>query len=103
MMGGKGECQDIYRTYPNWPSTEIAPTLEKYYMLQLGVHAFAILESIITKRKSDRKYHEFLLHHFIATTLILFSMLTNQVAAGAAILFVHDISDITGAFGRGFV
>lgn len=39
----------------------------------------------------------------MATTLILFSLLTNMVAVGAVILFLHDFSDVTAAFARGFV
>lgn len=39
----------------------------------------------------------------MATTLILFSMLTNNIAVGTVILFLHNFSDIAGAFVRAMV
>ncbi len=71
-------------------------------MLQLGKYLYSVAESVIFRR-ADRKYYEFLLHHFLATTLVLFSMLTNQVAAGAVILIIHDVSDVPSTFIRGFI
>jgi hypothetical protein len=52
---------------------------------------------------SYRKYHEFLLHHCITITLILFSMFSNQIAAGVIIIIVHDASDIFSSFARGYI
>lgn len=72
-------------------------------MLQLGVHTFSIFESVLIRRKNYRKYYEFLLHHFIATTLILFSLLTNMLAVGAVILFLCDISDMATDIVRVYV
>ena len=71
-------------------------------MLQLGKFLYSVAESVIFRR-ADRKYYEFLLHHFLATTLVLFSMLTNVVAVGAVILIIHDVSDVPSAFIRGFI
>ncbi len=39
----------------------------------------------------------------MATTLILFSMLTNEITVGTVILFLHNFSDIAGAFVRAMV
>lgn len=72
-------------------------------MVQLGINFFSIYETFAIKRKSDRKFYEFLLHHFMATSLILFSMLTNNLAVGITILFIHNFSDVTGAFVRALV
>lgn len=72
-------------------------------MLQLGVHAFSVFEMIVIKRNKERKFYEYLLHHFVAATLILFSMMSNQIAPGTMILIIHDSSDIMIAFGRAFV
>lgn len=41
-----------------------------------------------------------MLHHFVAASLILFSMMSNQITAGLMILIVHDASDIFMAAGR---
>ncbi len=103
MMGGEGECKLIYREFPDWPSQAVAPKIEIFYMVQLGIHFFSMIEIVTIRRKTDRKYYEFLLHHFMATTLILFSLLTNNVAVGTIILFLHNFSDVTAAFVRALV
>jgi len=60
----------------------------------LGVHAFSVFEMVVIKRQTEKKFHEYLLHHFIAASLILFSIMSNQMVAGSMILLVHDMSDI---------
>lgn len=72
-------------------------------MIQLGVHLFSVFEMIVIKRKTERKFYEYLLHHFVAATLILFSMMCNEITAGSMILIIHDMSDILIAFGRAFI
>ena len=52
------------------------------------------------RRSKERKFYEWMLHHFVASTLILFSMMCNEVAAGVMTLIVHDASDIFLAGGR---
>lgn len=74
-----------------------------YFMIQLGVHVFSVFEMIVIKRKTERKFYEYLLHHFVAATLILFSMMCNEITAGTMILIVHDMSDILIAIGRAFI
>ena len=64
---------------------------------------FSIYESIFIKGKSFRKFYEFLLHHFISAVLILTSLLSNVVAVGVVILFLHDISDMTADIVRVWV
>jgi ceramide synthetase len=102
IVGGCGACGQIYKEYPNWP-TDSAAKLEMYFMIQLGVHVFSVFEMIVIKRKTERKFYEYLLHHFVAATLILFSMMCNEITAGAIILIVHDASDILMAFSRAFI
>lgn len=69
----------------------------------MGVHAFSVFEMVVIKRQTEKKFHEYLLHHFIAVSLILFSIMSNQMVAGAMILLVHDMSDILMAGCRGFL
>jgi ceramide synthetase len=58
---------------------------------------------IVLKRKTERKFYEFVLHHSVAVSLILFSTMSNQIAAGTMILITHDASDIMMAFSRCFI
>lgn len=97
-VGGCGTCGQIYKDYPNWPS-KLRPELEIYFCFQLGVHLYSIFELVMFK-KNDRKYYEWMLHHFMAASLILFSMMCNEITAGVMILIVHDASDIFMAGGR---
>ena len=99
--GGCGSCRQIYDSYPNWPEHK-RPALEGYFMFHLGVHLFSVVELLVFRRGKERKFYEWLLHHSVAATLILFSMMTNQIAAGVMILFVHDASDIFMAGGRAY-
>lgn len=69
-------------------------------MFHLGVHVFSVVELFLFRRGKERKFYEWMLHHSVAATLILFSMMSNQIAAGVMILIVHDASDIFMAAGR---
>lgn len=71
-------------------------------MIQLGVHVFSVFEMMVIKRKTEKKYYEYLLHHFMAASLIFFSMMCNEITAGTMILIVHDFSDIFIAATRAY-
>jgi ceramide synthetase len=60
---------------------------------------FSVFELVVIK-KNDRKYYEWMLHHFMAASLILFSMMCNEITAGVMILIIHDASDIFMAGSR---
>ena len=104
FIGGEGSCNQIYRHYPNWPNeNDNKSNMEIYYMIQFGVHLYEIYEVLFIKGPSYRKFYEWLLHHFISVMLIFFSLLSNQVAMGLVVLFVHDASDIFSALARGYI
>jgi ceramide synthetase len=73
--------------------------MEMYFCFQLGVHIYSVFELVVIKKK-DKKYYEWMLHHFMAASLILFSMMCNEITAGVMILIVHDASDIFMAGSR---
>ena len=74
-----------------------------YFMIQLGIHFFSLFELVVLKRKTERKFYEFILHHSVAVSLMLFSTMSNQIVAGAMILIIHDTSDIFMAFSRLYI
>ncbi len=57
MIGGEGNCSQIYEGYPHWPPEPISVKLEIYYLCQLGIHFFSIFEIVTIRRKTDRKYY----------------------------------------------
>jgi hypothetical protein len=101
MIGGEGKCSSIYDNYPDWPNSK-RKEMEIFFMVQLGVHIFSVFEMVVIKRKTERKFYEYLLHHFVAASLILCSMMCNEIAAGTIILIVHDFSDIFLAMSRAY-
>jgi len=68
------------------------PYLKELYLFQLGYHSYALLYQIVRKRQ-DKKFYEFLLHHCMAFFLIFFSYCINLLNSGILVLFTHDISD----------
>ena len=72
-------------------------------MIQLGIHFFSLFEMVIIKRKTELKFYEYVLHHSVAASLILFSTMSNQITAGAMTLIIHDASDIFMAFTRFYI
>jgi len=74
-----------------------------YFMIQLGIHFFSLFEMVVLKRKTERKFYEYVLHHSVAVSLILFSTMSNQIAVGTMILIIHDASDIFMAFSRLYI
>lgn len=42
MLGGEGNCNQIYERYPHWPPEPISAKVEIYYMCQLGIHFFSV-------------------------------------------------------------
>lgn len=77
--------------------------MELYFMVQIGIHLFSLFELQFIIGKSYRKYHEFLLHHCVTIVLMIFSMMTNQIAVGVIIIIIHDVSDIFSSFGRAYM
>jgi ceramide synthetase len=63
---------------------------------------FSVFELVVIKKR-EAKYYEWMLHHFMAASLILFSMMCNEITAGVMILIIHDASDIFVAGGRVYI
>ena len=103
QLGGQGTADGLFKDFPNWPKDTDHFALEVYYMTQLGVYLFKIAESFAIRRKTYRKFYEFLLHHFIAFTLIIFGLLSNLLPVGVVILFLHDCCDATADVARVWV
>lgn len=73
-----------------------------YLLVQLGIHFYSLFEMVVFK-KSEPKFYELVMHHTVAASLILFALLSNQIAAGSIILIVHDASDILLSLARYYV
>lgn len=98
FMLGNG---DINLADPNLPDIDLVPYGKELYLVQMGHHLYSCLYQIAKKRK-DKKFFEFLLHHIMAFLLIFFSYSINIVNSGILVLLCHDISDALLVLCRGY-
>jgi len=91
MLGGHGSCPDIFKYMPEAPDI---PYGQIFYMVQFGCHLHTFFDHIIFKFR-EPKFWEMFLHHGVAVFfLIFFSYMSNEIAVGILVLFVHDPGDI---------
>jgi hypothetical protein len=90
LMGGSGQCSDIYKYTPYVPHV---PYAVLFYQMQFGWHFHTLIDHIVCKWK-DPKFWEMFLHHTVAVFLIFFSYLCNQLPVGILVLATHDPCDI---------
>lgn len=97
FLGGHGS---IYNLCDHRYLEEATIGMEIFYIIQMGKHAgrFFIHAFI----KPEGSYYEYLLHHTLATFLILFSYTMDMWVIGIFVLWVHDFSDIALAVCRGY-
>lgn len=77
-------------------------------MLQTANHLYALIHLAIKRKEVETKYWEYMLHHTLATCLLLFSALYNQcnkniyslVRFGIVVLGIHDLADIILSLSR---
>ncbi|CAD8188299.1 unnamed protein product [Paramecium pentaurelia] len=96
QLGGTKFTETMY-DFPNMPDN---PWVPFYYMIQTSSHIHALLLLMIHGTKIELKYWEYLLHHFLAVSLLYFSTIYNCESIGIVVLVLHDISDIFLAYGR---
>ena len=87
---GNVEKVQFFKNYP----CEIKPKyLDDVFFVKFAYHIFELGDCLIFHRQS-RDFSEMILHHIITTFLISISCTSNQMVIGAAIMLVHDTSDI---------
>ncbi|KAM3128280.1 hypothetical protein pb186bvf_019637 [Paramecium bursaria] len=88
-----------WHNYPQLPQNE---WVSIFYMVQTGSHIYALMKLIVEGQKLESKYWEYMLHHFLAVCLLLFSALQNCVQIGIVILAIHDLADILLSWSRAY-
>ena len=96
---GKGDPYKIQT--PDFPNIYRTPYLREMYCFQLGIHLYSFLYQIIKKR-NDKKYFEYALHHVMALSLIFYSYTSNYMNSGIMVLLTHDFSDALLVLARGY-
>ena len=90
-IGGKTEHPLFFHNHPY----QVLPSnLDNFYILKLSYHCYELLHTMIFDRKRG-DFPEYMLHHFLTFTLILFSYVVNYLPVGAAVMILHDVTDLT--------
>jgi len=95
-LGGSGQCANAYLHGPSL--TEDTFGMKLYLLVTFGKDLNRLVTHALIKPEGN--YYEYLLHHGLATFLILFSYLTNYWLIGVFIIFIHDLSDLALSAGR---
>ena len=87
--------------YYNYPVIPTAEPIRVYFLMTFGYHILKTFEQVIAKvKRSD--HIEMMLHHGLTVSLITFSYLVNIIEIGVLVVYVHDIADMFGHFGKAF-
>lgn len=90
MIFGEASCNMTWRYYPYAFDSKY---LREYYLLQLGGQLYKSLDQIFKKR-SDSKFWEYFLHHFLALVLQVHSYIAHVFGAGILTLVAFDFTDL---------
>ena len=67
--------------------------MDSFYVFKMSYHCYELIYTIIFDRKRA-DFPEYMLHHFLTFTLILFSYVCNYLPVGAAVMILHDVTDL---------
>jgi ceramide synthetase len=77
----------------NHPCQKLPSNLDSFYVFKLSYHCYELLHtSIFDRKRTD--FPEYMLHHFLTFTLIFFSYVVNYLPVGAAVMVLHDVTDL---------
>lgn len=79
--------------FQDHPCQQLPRHLDNFYIFKLTYHFYELLYTLLVDRhRSD--FPEYVLHHFLTFTLILFSYSVNYLPVGAAVMILHDVTDL---------
>ncbi len=79
--------------FENYPCQPLPPYLDEFYIFKISFHLYELFHTLLLDRQRD-DFPEYVLHHMMTWALIHFSYATNIIPVGAAIMLIHDASDI---------
>ncbi len=90
-VGGRTE-HPLY--FYNHPCQKLPKHIDSFYIFKLAYHCYELISTIMFDMKRP-DFPEYMLHHFLTFTLILFSYVVNYLPVGAAVMILHDVTDLT--------
>ena len=89
-LGGNYDKPFYYR---NYPCQAVPEYLDSFYIFKIAFHLYELGNTLVFGRgRAD--FLEYFLHHLMTWALIHFSYTLNMIPVGAAIMLLHDLTDI---------
>jgi len=79
--------------YANYPCQKVPQYLDGFYLFKLAYHLYELAFTIVMQRKRP-DFPEYALHHLMTWSLIFFSYSLNMLPIGAAVMLLHDLTDL---------
>ena len=93
-MGGQNTTLESYNAlFADSPFTPYTPGVFNYFLYTTGYHFGGFVVHLIVNREAN-DFHEMLLHHIATLALMTGSFLSNFMAIGACIAWLHDIGQV---------
>ena len=89
-IGGNTE-NPLY--FYNHPCQKLPRHLDNFYLFKLSYHLYELGHTLVLDRHR-LDFVEYLLHHFLTFVLILFSYSVGYLPVGAAVMVLHDVTDL---------
>ncbi len=90
-VGGRTE-RPLY--FKNYPCQKLPAYLDEFYLFKLAYHLYELGYTMLKQRQRP-DFPEYMLHHFMTWALIFFSYSVNMIPIGAAVMILHDVTDLT--------
>jgi len=90
LLGGNVERPLYFHAYPCQPLPEY---LDDFYVFKISFHLYELGNTLVYGRERA-DFLEYALHHLMTWALIHFSYAMNYIPIGAAIMLIHDVTDI---------
>jgi ceramide synthetase len=88
-----GGPQEKALYFVNYPCQKLPSYLDEYYLFRLAYHFIELLYTIGMHRNRP-DFPEYVLHHLMTWSLIFFSYSLNYLPIGAAVMMLHDTTDL---------
>ena len=89
-LTGKSENPLYFKYYP---CPNVPKFLDDFYVVRISYHGYELLYSLAHHRHR-KDFAEYILHHLVTLSLVLFSYSLNQLTLGSVIMLIHDLSDV---------
>jgi hypothetical protein len=79
--------------FADFPCQKIPKYLDSFYVFKISYHLYELGYTIV-KQRNRSDFPEYVLHHLMTWSLIFFSYSLNMLPVGAAVMVLHDITDL---------